>query len=127
MKPFTSEKMLLKYYLLGYQIDLHFPESKYAIEVDEKGHKDRNKYKEIERQKAIEKELNCEFIIINTVGEDFDMYVEIGKIYNYIDKSTKKSLIDKISKRLLELQFKSDHSIKSKFLKRVVKNFFPSL
>ena len=39
----------------------------------------------------------------------------------------KKSLIDKISKRLLELQFKSDHSIKSKFLKRVVKKFFPSL
>ena len=42
------------------------------------------------------------------------VYVEIGKIFNHIKKSneklTKKSLIDKISKRLSELKFKSSHS-----------------
>ena len=55
------------------------------------------------------------------------MCVEIGKIYNHINKSSKTSLIDKISKRLSELKFKSHHSIKSKALKHVVKKILPSL
>ena len=41
------------------------------------------------------------------------MYVEIGKIYNHINKSSENSLIDNISNRLLELEFKLDHSIKT--------------
>ena len=40
-------------------------------------------------------------------------------------KSTKKSLIDDLSKRLLELEFKSNHSIKSKCLKRTVQKVLP--
>ena len=51
------------------------------------------------------------------------MYVEIGKIYNHINKSCKKSLIDKISKRLFELEFKSEHSIKSKALLYIAKKY----
>ena len=43
------------------------------------------------------------------------MYIEIGKIYNYINKSSKKSLIDKITKTLSELEFKLNHFIKSTF------------
>ena len=43
--------------------------------------------------------------------------------YTDIKKSTKKSLIDKISKRLLELEFKSNHSIITKALKRAVKKY----
>ena len=39
--------------------------------------------------------------------------------------STKKSLIDDVSKRLLELGFKSNHSVKSKCLEWVVKNILP--
>ena len=38
---------------------------------------------------------------------------------------TKKSFIDDISKRLLKLEFKSDHSIKSKRLKWIVKKILP--
>ena len=38
---------------------------------------------------------------------------------------TKKSLIDDISERLLKLEFKSDHSIKSKYLKWIVKKILP--
>ena len=34
-----------------------------------------------------------------------------------IKKHTKKSLIDDLSKRLLELEIKSNHSIQSKYLK----------
>ena len=37
------------------------------------------------------------------------------------EKSTKKSLIDDLSKRLLELEFKSNHTIKSTYLKWIVK------
>ena len=66
----------------------------------------------------------------NPDAADFDMNRLINQIYTHIIESTKKqtkvstkkSLIDDLSKRLLELEFKSNHSIKSKGLKRVVKN-----
>ena len=57
MRSITSDKILLQHYVLGYQIHLCFPKYKLTIEVDEKGHKDRNKYNEIERQKSIKKSL----------------------------------------------------------------------
>ena len=41
-------------------------------------------------------------------------------------KLTKKCLIDKISKRLLELQFKENRSMKPKCLKFIVKKILPS-
>ena len=48
-------------------------------------------------------------------------------MHRHITKLSKKSLIDKISRRLLELEFKSNHSIKSKYLKSIVKKILPSL
>ena len=47
-------------------------------------------------------------------------------IAKLIKKQTKNTLIDDISKRLLEFKFKSNHAIKSKCLKRVVKNILPN-
>ena len=47
-------------------------------------------------------------------------------IKEVIKKQTKKSLINNLSKRLLELEFKSNYSIKSKCLKWVVKNILPN-
>ena len=41
------------------------------------------------------------------------------------EELTKKSLIDDLSKRLLGLEFKSNHSIKSKCLKWIVKKILP--
>ena len=65
----------------------------------------------------------------NPDDADFDMNKLINEIHMQIIKSTKKtkvstkkSLIDDLSKRLLELEFKSNHSIKSKCLKWIVKN-----
>ena len=55
---------------------------KLTIEVDEQGHNDRDIDYEIRRQKAIEKELGCEFIRINRAKENFNIFVEIGKIQN---------------------------------------------
>ena len=62
---FEGEYIQTQYSVLGYRIDLYFHEYKLAIEVDELGHADRNINNEIERQKALEKELNCVFIRIN--------------------------------------------------------------
>ena len=53
------KKILLQHSVLSYRID-------------EKGHKDRNKCKEIERQKAMAKGLDCKFIRVNPDEKDFD-------------------------------------------------------
>ena len=124
---FEGENMQTQYTVLNYRIDLYFHKYKLAIEVDELGHADRNINNEIERQKALERELNCVFIRINPDEKDFNIFKEINKIHRHIKKSSKKSLIGKISKRLLELEFKSNHSIKSKCLKWVVKKILPTL
>ena len=78
MKIFASKKILLQHSVLGYRIDLYFLGHKLATEVDEKGHKDRDKHKEIERQKAIEKELDCKFIGINPGEQNLDMDIHIS-------------------------------------------------
>ena len=120
---FEEKDMQTQYTVIGYRIDLYFHEYKLAIEVDELGHNDRNIDYEIQRQKTLERELNCVFIRINPDEKDFNIFKEINKIRRHIKKSSKKSLIGKISKRLLELEFKSNHSIKSKCLKWVVKKY----
>ena len=119
--PFEGEDMETQYSFLGYRIDLYFHKQKLAIEVDELGHADRNLSNEFERQKALEKEIDCVFIRINPDEKNFNIFKEINKIHRHIKKSTKKSLIDDLSKRLLELEFKSNHSTKSKCLKWIVK------
>ena len=63
---FERENTQTQYSVLGYMIDLYFHKHKLAIEVDELGHADRNLSNEIERQKALEKELDCVFIRINS-------------------------------------------------------------
>ena len=73
------------------------------------GHADKNLSNEIERQKALEKEIDCVFIRINPDKKDFNIFKEINKIHRHIkkstqkltEKSTEKSLIDDPSKRLL--------------------------
>ena len=56
------------------------------------------KYKE---KKYLERDINCVFIGINFDEKDFNIFKEINKIRRHIKKSSKKSLIAKISKRLL--------------------------
>ena len=51
MKVLASEEIFLQHSILSCRIDLYFP--RLAIEGDEKWHKDRNKYKEDERENAI--------------------------------------------------------------------------
>ena len=65
------------------------------------------------------------FIKIDPDGKNFSVFKEINKIHRHVKKSTKKSLINDLSKRLLELEFKSNQSIKSKCLKWIVKKILP--
>ena len=90
-------------------------------------HNDRDIDYEIQRQKTIEKELGCVFIRVNTDEESFNIFKSINEIHRHIKNSTEKSLTSKISERILELQFKSNHSIITKALKRVVKKVLPLL
>ena len=115
---FEGEDMQTQYTVIGYRIDLYFHEYKLAIEVDELGHNDRNIDYKIQRQRALEKQLGSVFIRINPNEENFNIFRAINKIHRHIKKSTKKSLIDKIPKRLLKLEFKSNHSIITKALKK---------
>ena len=108
---FEGENMQTQYTVLGYRIDLYFHKYKLAIEVDELGHADRNINNEIERQRALERELNCVFIRINPDAVDFSICKEINKIHRHINQSTihqteqktKKSLIDNLSKRIVRI------------------------
>ena len=124
---FEGENMQKQYTALNYRIDLYFHKYKLAIEIDELGHNDRNIDYEIQRQKTLERELNCVFIRINPDPVDFKIFREINKIHRHIKKSFKKSLIHKISKRLLELESVKNHSIKSKCLKWIVEKILPTL
>ena len=72
----------MQHSVLSYRI-AYFPRHKLAIEVDEQGHNGGDIDYEIKRQKALEKELGCEFINIKPAKEGFDTLAEIGKIQNY--------------------------------------------
>ena len=66
----------------------HNKEYKLAIEADELGHADRNVNNETERQRALERELNCVFIRIDPYAPNFNIFREINKIHRHINKST---------------------------------------
>ena len=69
--------------------------------------------------------LGCKFIRIDPDQEEFDIFKTINEIFRHIKQSTKKTLINKISTRLLGLEFKSDNIIKSKAMKFIVKKILP--
>ena len=81
--------------------DTYFSESKFVVEIDEKGHTDRNQNVENERQIKIEEHLNCKFHRINPDVEDFDIFLEISKIQTYITQSNEEK---QVCKRIIELR-----------------------
>ena len=109
---FVNEDILEEYSVKIYEIDLYFIENykkrlqvnkngqqymlfriyiyftKYclAIEIDEKGHTDRDFIFEEKRQKALEKKLDCTFIRINTSKENFDVDYEASRIQTLLSQ-----------------------------------------
>ena len=102
------DKNDFKYIL--FRIDIYFTEYFLAIEIDEKGHTDRDLIFEEKRQKALEKKLNCKFIKINTSKENYDADYEASRIQTFISKfkdkeneSKIKALEDEIKKLKFQL------------------------
>ena len=87
---FSTEKIIFQHFVLGYRIDAYFSKHKLAIEVDKRGHNDRDLEHEIEKQKALEKKLDCKFIRINPATENFNIFNEISRIHHHIIESEKK-------------------------------------
>ena len=129
---FEGEIIYTQYCIKNKRLDAYFSKYKLEIEVDEYNHKHRDPDCEQSRQFIIESH-GITIIRTNPDDANFNMNRLINQIYTHIIKSTKKqtnvstkkSLIDDLSKRLLELEFKSNHSIKSKCLKWIVKKILP--
>ena len=113
---FEGEIILTQYFIENKRLGAYFSKYKLEIEVDEYNHEGRNFNYEKNRQLMIESH-GTTIIRTNLDAVDFDINRLINQIYTHITNSTKKSLIDDLSKRLLELEFKSNYSIKSKCLK----------
>ena len=130
---FEGEIIVIQHCIKNKRTDAYFSKHKFGIEVDEYNHESRNfEYEQI-RQPMIESH-GVTIITTNPDAADLDMNRLRNQIYTHIIESTKKqtkvstkkSLIDDYSKLLLELEFKSNHSIKPKCLKWVVKNILPN-
>ena len=74
-----------------------------AVEVDEKGHTDRDIIFAEKRQKALEKKLGCKFIRINTSNakNGYDLDYQVGNVQAFIDEFKNKK-IEKLEKKLIQ-------------------------
>ena len=88
---FDGENIQTHYRALGYEIDLYFHGYKLAVEIDEKDQQDREISREIERQKALQKELCCKFIRINADKKHFNVFKAQNEIFRHIKESNKES------------------------------------
>ena len=86
-----------KQYIL-FRIDIYFTKYCLAVEIDEKGHTDRDPIFEQKRQKAIEKKLNGTFIRINTSKENFDVDYKVSKIQTFISQFKENKIKEKDNK-----------------------------
>lgn len=84
LKVFKNEKIELQFFVDGFRIDLYFVDYKLAVECDENNHKDRSILYEIKREAVIKEKLKCKFIRFDPDDKDYDSFVIIGLIYDYI-------------------------------------------
>ena len=105
MEVFEGENMQTQYNVSGYKIDIYFYDYRLAVEIYEKGRKDRNINHEIKRKKVLEKRLGCKFIRINPDEDYFNINKANNEIFRHIKESTKevtkKSTLNSV-KRLLK-------------------------
>ena len=129
LKAFSAEKIKLQHKALKNErlrTDMYFSEHKFAVEIDEKGHTDRNQSEENKRQTKIEKYSDRKFFhMINPYAEGFDIFLEIGKIQGYIARSNEEKLKNKFAKELLS--YVSIISKPLKYIKYFVEKILPAL
>ena len=68
---FERKNVQTQYSVSGYKIGLYFHEYDLTVEVDEIGRNDTNIDYEIQRQRAIEKDVGCVFIRIDPDKQNF--------------------------------------------------------
>ena len=90
-KLFQNEDIIEDCFALHYRTDFTFKKHRLLVEIDEKGHDDRNPDYEKRRQKELEK-LGYHFIRINPDKIDFNDYGEFGRVSTYIAESIKNKL-----------------------------------
>ena len=92
MKKIQADENGCKYIL--FRIDIYFSECFLAVEIDEKGHTDRDLIFEEKRQEALEKKLGCKFIRINTSNakNGYDLDYEAGNVQPFIDEFKNKKI-----------------------------------
>ena len=104
LKTFSSDEIKLQHKALKNErvrTDMCFFQHKFAVEIDKKGHTDRNQDKENKRQTKIEKHSDCKFFHrISPDAEGFDIFLEVSKIQNYIPQSNEEKL--KIRKSIIK-------------------------
>ena len=84
----------------------YFTEYLLAVEVDEKGHTDRDFIFEEKRQKALDKNLGCKFFRINTSKARYNAEYEASRVQEFIFEFK--------DKQLKKLEKESNKKIKSK-------------
>ena len=91
-KKMQLDKNGCKYIL--FRIDVYFKEFLLAVEIDEKGHTNRDLVFEEKKQKALEKKLGCKFHRINksNAKNDYDLDYEVGNIEAFIDEFKNKKI-----------------------------------
>ena len=100
-KKTKVDKIGCKYIL--FSVHIYFSECFWAVEIDEKGHIDRDVIFEDKRQKALKEKLGCKFIRINiTNGKNaYDLDYEVGKLKAFIDEFKNKE-IKKLEKKKIK-------------------------
>ena len=121
MKKIQADKNGCKYIL--FRIDIYFSECFLAVEIDEKGHTDRDLIFEKKRQKALEKNLGCKFIRINTSNakNGYDLDYKVGNVQAFIDEFKNKK-IKQLEKKLMkekEIREKVEKEMKEKLEKEM--------
>ena len=105
-KLFPNEDIKEEYSVSDYRTDFAFKNHMLVVEIDEKGHVDRDPDFKRKRQKQLE---NCGyyFIRIDPDKKDFNDYEEFGRVNAYITKSNRKST-EKLTKKLWLMIFQKD-------------------
>ena len=110
-----------------FTIDVYFNKFLLVVEIDEKGHTDRDLIFEKKRQEALEKKLGCKFIRVNTSNAKncYDLDCEVGNIEAFNDE-LKNIKIKELEDKIKELENKNKNStinqITNNVRKIIIKN-----
>ena len=118
---FEVEIIHTQYCVQNKRLDFYFPKPKLGIEIGEYGHVGRSFEDEQSRQLVIEEKPGCKTITTDPDAADFNIYRLIYQVRMDIEqsaiKTTKNSLINDLSKDLLEAAIKLKSKCKKERLK----------